>query len=67
MTFEKEKIRPTSKDKQTMFELRGIPTYKILWFVAKRHKTGLWATAAIVFGVLYLVPGLPSMISSIWN
>lgn len=67
MTYEKEKVKPTSKDKETMHELRRISTAKIIWFLVKRHKTGLLITGNIVFGALFFVPQLPTMIVSLFN
>lgn len=67
MTYEKTKEKPTSKDKETMFELRHISSRKIIWFLVKRHKTGLLTTWAVVMTALWAIPQLPSIITSLFS
>lgn len=67
MGYEKTPVKPTSKSKELMHDLKQISTAKIIWFLVKRHKTGLLITGNIVFGALFFVPTLPTMIVSLFN
>lgn len=67
MTYEKTPIKPTAKDKQTLFELNSISSGRIVWFLVKRHKFGLMTTWAAIMTLLFAVPTLPTMIVSLWS
>lgn len=67
MVYEKTKVKPTNKVSETLYDLKQVSTAKILWFLVKRHKTGLLITGNIVFGTLFFVPALPTMIMSLFS
>lgn len=65
MTYKETPIKTTSKEKQTLFDMRGLGTWTIIWFLTKRHKFGLVMTWAIVMTALVAVPQLPTIIRSL--
>lgn len=67
MTYEKTKIKPTSKSKETMHDLKSISTTKILWFLVKRHKFGLLGTWAVLMTLLNMFPAFPDLVLSLFN
>lgn len=67
MTYEKTPIK-NSKTLGKDIAIKGLEqlsTGRILWLLAKRHKTGLLAAWAVTITLLYLFPFAPDLLISI--
>lgn len=59
-------VTPTKSIKpHKLTQLERVSTSSILWYLIKRHKTGLLATWAIGVTTLYIFPPLPSVLFSL--
>lgn len=67
--YEETPIKKGKGTKRTAarYELNHIGTPTILWFLTKRHKTGLLTTWGIVMTSFVLVPTWPTMVTSLFS
>lgn len=66
MTYEKTPIKEPKLKDVTLQVAQGLPSTTLVWLLVKRHKTGLFATWAIVITIMYLFPFAPSLLVSMF-
>lgn len=64
MTYEETPVKKSKLDpkKLALKELERVGTGSIIWYLVKRHKTGLLATWAVLMTALYMFPPLPDVL-----
>jgi len=57
-------VPKTATKKVLLREVDRLGTPTLLWFIAKRHKTGLLVTGNLTLATLYFFPFVPDMLLS---
>lgn len=67
MTYEKtgKKVNKDTGNNALYHIVKTNSTSKLIWYITRKHKTGLFAAWAVLMTLLYVFPALPDVVLSL--